>query len=165
MTDLPAAAPPTPGDSSPGEQPTSGRIEAGAHVLPVRVYYEDTDFTGLVYHARYLQFLERGRSDFLRLLGVEHARLLERPEPLVFAVRRMVIDYLSPARIDDALQVRSQFKEARGARLTIEQGIERAGATLVTAEVEAVCMTLDGKPRRAPKDIAERFAAVAASAG
>ena len=139
-------------------------MDGREHVLATRVYYEDTDFTGLVYHARYLQFFERGRSDFLRLLGIVHARLLERPEPLAFAVRRIAVDFIRPARIDDALEVRSAFRaDSRGARLNIAQSIVRAGERLVTADVEAVCMTLDGRPRRPPKDIAERLAPYLAS--
>jgi acyl-CoA thioester hydrolase len=140
------------------DDPDPGRIEGLAHVLAVRVYYEDTDFTGFVYHARYLQFLERGRTDFLRVIGVGHAGLLARPEPLAFAVRRMTLEFEKPARIDDALVVRTRFSGASGARLHVSQEIARGEERLLTAEVEAVCMSLDGRPRRPPTDVAGKLA-------
>lgn len=140
--------------------PSAGRLEGGAHLLPVRVYYEDTDFSGLVYHASYLRFLERGRSDFLRALGVGHAGLLARPDPAVFAVRRMTLDFLAPARIDDALLVRTRFLDARGARLIASQDIWRGDERLLAAEVEVVCLTPQGRPRRAPGDVAAALSAV-----
>lgn len=140
------------------EGPSAGRIEGGAHLLPVRVYYEDTDFTGLVYHARYLQFLERGRSDFLRLLGVVHARLLERPDPAVFAVTRINLVFKAGARIDDALVVATRFARAAGPRLVLEQTVRRGEQILVEAEVEAACLTPEGRPRRPPKELAEAIA-------
>ena len=95
------------------------------HVLPVRIYYEDTDFTGVVYHGGYVRFFERGRTDFLRLAGVSHAALLARPDPLAFTVVRLAIDFRRAARIDDALQVRTRFTAARGPRLFIAQRILR----------------------------------------
>ena len=91
------------------------------HKLPVRVYYEDTDFTGLVYHANYLRFFERGRSDFLRVAGVHHSALLESPEPMGFAVNKMSLDFLKAARIDDALVVETAFETMRGPRIFIAQ--------------------------------------------
>lgn len=145
MTDAPS--------DMPTDTPTAGRIDGRVHLLPVRVYYEDTDFSGLVYHARYLHFLERARSDFLRCAGVRHAALLERAEPLVFAVRRMTLDFERPARIDDALVVRTRYRSARGARFEIQQEIHRSGDRLLTAAVEAVCLATDGRPRRLPKDL------------
>src|SRR3990170_6674791 len=95
----------------------AGRIEGKVHVLPVRVYYEDTDFSGLVYHANYLKFCERGRSDCLRLLGVHHHKL--KAEALSFVVRRMVCDFIGPARIDEVLEVESWFVGLSGARMEI----------------------------------------------
>jgi acyl-CoA thioester hydrolase len=143
------------------DAPSSGRIENGVHLLPVRVYYEDTDFSGRVYHARYLQFLERGRSDFLRFLGVAHADLLARPDPLVFAVTRMTIEFKASARIDDALVVASRFRGAAGARLVMEQQVRRAGETLVAADVEVACLTPEGRPRRAPMEVTAAIKALA----
>ncbi|PLX36057.1 MAG: 4-hydroxybenzoyl-CoA thioesterase, partial [Hyphomicrobiales bacterium] len=109
----------------------AGRIEGAAHVLPVRVYFEDTDFTGVVYYANYLKFAERGRSDFLRLIDVHHTELAA--ENLAFAVRHIEADYLRPARIDDIVLVTTKVAEMRGARFMLDQSISRDGETLFTA--------------------------------
>jgi acyl-CoA thioester hydrolase len=132
---------------------------ARAHELTVRVYYEDTDFSGVVYHARYLHFFERGRTEALRAAGVSHSDLLARAEPLAFVVRRMTIDWLAPARIDDLLAVETRFEEVRGARMMMTQAIRRDGALIATAAVEAASMTLAGAPRRLPADIAAALGA------
>jgi len=129
-------------------EPTAGVIEDREHLLPIRVYFEDTDFTGVVYHGAYVRFLERGRSDFLRLAGVRH-RALE-AEGFAFTVVRMELDFKQPARIDDALIVRSRFLEMRGPRLVIGQQVARDDTLLVDARVEAACIGLDGRPRRPP---------------
>lgn len=139
------------------DAPYPGRLDGSTHLLPVRIYYEDTDFSGLVYHARYLHFLERGRTDFLRCCGVNHSDLLEREDPLVLAVRKMTLEYERPARIDDALLVRTVCRETAGARLWMDQEIHRDGDRLLTAEVEAVCLTPQGRPRRPPKDFVEKL--------
>ncbi len=136
-------------------QPTSGEFEGRTHLLPVRVYYEDTDFTGLVYHANYLRFFERGRSDFLRLVSSGHAELLDRDDPLAFVVTRMDIRFLKPARIDDALVVRTAYEAVKGPRLIIRQSIMRGEQTLCEADVEAACIDLNGRPRRPPRAMAE----------
>ena len=136
-------------------QPTSGEFEGRTHLLPVRVYYEDTDFTGLVYHANYLRFFERGRSDFLRLVSSGHAELLDRDDPLAFVVTRMDIRFLKPARIDDALVVRTAYEAVKGPRLIIRQSIMRGEQTLCEADVEAACNDLTGRPRRPPRAMAE----------
>jgi acyl-CoA thioester hydrolase len=133
------------------DEPTAGRFEGRYHVLPVRIYYEDADFTGLVYHANYLRYCERGRSDFLRLAGVHHSVLLDEAEPLGFAVNRITLEFLKPARIDDALIVRSSFETIRGPRMFIVQQIERDGEILVKAEVQVCCISLTGRPRKPPK--------------
>jgi acyl-CoA thioester hydrolase len=121
-----------------------------AFTLPVRIYYEDTDFSGVVYHARYLHFFERGRTEALRACGVHHSELLARDEPLAFAVRKMTTEWIAPARIDDLLEVRTRFLEIKGARMLLEQEIRRAEALLARADVEAACMNLEGRPRRIP---------------
>lgn len=128
--------------------PTAGRFDGREHLLPVRVYYEDTDFTGLVYHANYVRYFERGRSDFLRAIGVGHSDLLAGEEPLAFVVSELNIRYLKPARIDDALVVRTIYEAVKGPRLIIRQTIERGGEALCRADVVAVCIHLDGRPRR-----------------
>jgi acyl-CoA thioester hydrolase len=136
--------------------PTHGRFDGRAHLLPVRVYYEDTDFTGVVYHANYVRYFERGRSDFLRAIGVGHAELLEGDSPLAFVVSRMELAFVKPARIDDALVVRTLYEAVRGPRLIIRQAIERGGEVLTRAEVEAVCIHLDGRPRRPSRTLVEK---------
>jgi acyl-CoA thioester hydrolase len=133
--------------------PTPGVVEGGEHLLPVRVYYEDTDFTGIVYHANYLRYFERGRSDYLRLMGVSHTELRARAEPIAFAVRRMEIDFVSPARIDDSLLVRTAYERPKGPRMFVRQRIERDGHVLASALVEVVCIRLDGRPVKPPADV------------
>jgi acyl-CoA thioester hydrolase len=133
--------------------PSSGVFEGREHLLPVRVYYEDTDFTGLVYHAGYLRFLERGRSDYLRLIGISHQGLLERPDPCAFVVTRMQIDFLAPARIDDVLIVRTAYDAILGPRLMVSQSIRRGGLPIAQAVAQAACITPAGRARRPPKDL------------
>lgn len=135
-------------ESSLTDLPSAGRFEGRDHLLPVRVYYEDTDFTGVVYHANYVRYFERGRSDFLRLAGIGHAELLEIDPPLAFVVARLDLTFVKPARIDNALVVRTTYDAVKGVRLMISQTIERAGEVLCRAAVTAVCIHLDGRPRR-----------------
>jgi acyl-CoA thioester hydrolase len=125
----------------------AGRIEGKAHVLPVRVYYEDTDFSGAVYHANYLKFCERARSDALRLAGVRHRDIEGRAG---FVVRRLACDFLKPARIDDLLEVETRFIAVAGARLEIEQRVRCREETLFTAEVTVVLVNAKGRPIRVP---------------
>ncbi len=91
--------------------------------MSVRIYYEDTDFSGLVYHAAYLRFFERGRTEALRSCGVHHSEMLKRDEPLAFAVRKMTTEWRVPARIDDLLEVRTIFRAVKGARMLLDQEI------------------------------------------
>jgi acyl-CoA thioester hydrolase len=135
--------------------PTSGRFDGRDHLLPVRVYYEDTDFTGVVYHANYVRYFERGRSDFLRALGIGHAQLLEDEAPMAFVLAEMGLTFVKPARIDDALTVRTRYQAIKGPRLLISQTVERNGEVLCRAEVTAVCIHLDGRPRRPSKALIE----------
>lgn len=137
------------------DAPSAGRFDGREHILPVRVYYEDTDFTGLVYHGNYVRFFERGRSDFLRLAGVGHADLLAGQTPLAFVITSMDLRFLKAARIDDALIVRTTYDTLRGPRLTISQTIERDGDVLCRAEVEAAVIDLTGRPRRAPAPLVD----------
>jgi acyl-CoA thioester hydrolase len=122
-----------------------------AHVLPVRVYFEDTDFSGLVYHASYVRWCERGRSDFLRLLGNDHRGLIDGSagrEPAAFVVRRMTLEFMRPARIDEVLEVETRVKEIGAAHLVLDQRIGRDGTTLFSAEVMVVLVSVSGKPMR-----------------
>ncbi len=136
--------------------PPTGAFEGREHRLPVRVYYEDTDFTGVVYHAGYLRFFERGRTEFLRALSPGgHAELLDREDPLAFVATRMTIEWLRPARIDEALVVCTRYEAVKGARLFIRQHIERDGDVLCRAEVEIALIGLDGRPRRPPQALRE----------
>lgn len=137
----------------------AGRLTAEGHVLPVRIYYEDTDFSGVVYHAAYLKFLERGRSDFLRLCGIHHNELDGglHGEPLAFAARRMEIDFLKPARIDDVLEIVTILEEAKGARIVLRQEARRNEDLLVSARVTVAVISREGRPRRLPAALAARL--------
>lgn len=129
----------------------AGRIEGDKHVLPIRVYFEDTDFTGLVYHASYIKWAERGRSDFVRLLGIHHHDLADPQdgrEPAAFVVRRIEADYLRPAKIDDLLEVVTWADEIGGATLTLNQEIRRETTTLAKILVKVVLVSHAGKPMR-----------------
>jgi len=137
------------------DQPTAGRFDGREHLLPVRVYYEDTDFTGLVYHANYVRYLERGRSDFLRLTASDHAALMEGDEPMAFVIADLKLKFIRPARIDDALTVRTSYDRIKGPRLLISQTVERDGEVLCRAAVTAVCIHLDGRPRRPVKALVD----------
>jgi acyl-CoA thioester hydrolase len=136
----------------------AGRIVDGRHVLPVRVYYEDTDFSGIVYHANYLKFCERGRSDMLRVIGIAHRELSR--TGLAFAVRRMNCDFLKPAIIDDLLDVVTRPVEIGGARLMLDQSVLRADETLFTAEVTLALIDATGRPRRLPEALAVSLGAL-----
>jgi acyl-CoA thioester hydrolase len=138
--------------------PSAGWLVGREHQLPVRIYYEDTDFTGVVYHANYLRYFERGRSDFFRLVGVSHSSLLERPDPSAFTITRMIVDFKRAARIDDALLVRTTYDSAKGPRLFISQRITRNDDLIATAQVEAACIDLKGRARRPPSGLAEALA-------
>lgn len=137
----------------------AGRLEEGGHVLPVRVYYEDTDFTGIVYHGAYVRFFERARSDFLRLLGIHHKELADgnHGAALAFAVRSMTLDFQRPARIDDILEVHTSLSEYKGARVKLDQLIYRGGELLVSAAVTVAVITAEGRPTRLPQPLAERL--------
>ena len=129
----------------------AGRLGKHHHVLPVRVYFEDTDFSGLVYHASYLRWCERGRSDFLRLIGNDHRGLIGGSagrEPAAFVVRRMSLEFLCPARIDDVLEVETRVEQAGAASLVLAQRIVRDGKPLFEAQVTVVLVSVSGKPLR-----------------
>ncbi|MCC6736722.1 MAG: tol-pal system-associated acyl-CoA thioesterase [Bauldia sp.] len=139
------------------EPELAGILASAGHSLRVRVYFEDTDFSGSVYHASYLRFLERGRSDFLRLLGVHHTVLAA--EGLVFAVRRMAIEFDGPARIDDVVAVRTAVEELGGASVTLRQEIARGDDVLVRATVTVALLSREGRVRRFPAAIRQALGA------
>ncbi len=119
-----------------------------AHIHPVRVYYEDTDFSGNVYHAAYLHFFERGRTEFLRDLGVHHSELMQ--QGIAFAVRRMTVDFLAAAHIDDELEVVTEVASATAARLNLMQSIHCGGTEITRAEVQVVAIRIGGGAARMP---------------
>ena len=127
-----------------------------AHTIKIRVYYEDTDFSGVVYHASYLRFMERGRTELLRDLGVHqqaiHAGESDGQTPFAFVVRAMEIQFMKPARMDDVLTVETSAKEVGGASAVLAQRVLRGDQVLVTADVK-VAAVADGKPIRQPADI------------
>jgi acyl-CoA thioester hydrolase len=138
----------------------AGRIvEGGRHVLPVRIYFEDTDFSGVVYHASYLRFMERGRSDFVRLIGVGPSELHDGAfgERMGFAVRRIHMDFFRPARIDDLIEVETALKTMTGARVILRQTIRRGEDTLTDAEVTVVLVSADGRAKRIPDAVRRRL--------
>jgi acyl-CoA thioester hydrolase len=131
----------------------SGSIVEGSHRLPIRIYYEDTDFSGVVYHASYLRFMERGRSDFIRLLGIKQGELFaetaaEAPG-FLFVVRSMKIEFFMPARIDEVIEVVTRPGEVAGASILLKQSVVRGGATQVEADVR-IAFLAGGKPTRIP---------------
>lgn len=132
----------------------SGALTPFGHRIMARVYFADTDFSGVVYHARYLEFFERGRSDFLRLAGVHHTELAEgkHGERLVWVVKRMEIDFRGSARIDDILTIDTRTEAISGARIFMAQQLKRGDDLLVEARVEAAIIGENGRPRRFPKE-------------
>lgn len=130
---------------------------AAAHLLPVRVYYEDTDAAGIVYHANYLKFAERARTEFMRELGLDHGTLRRR-YGLVFAVARCVVDFLAPARLDDCLTVATRVLKLSGVRLRLEQTVRREDAVLARIEVTLVLLGADDlRPKRGALEPLQRL--------
>jgi len=124
---------------------------SGAHTFPVRVYYEDTDFSGNVYHAAYLHFFERARTEFLRERGVHHSELVK--DGIAFAVRTMDIDFRAAAHIDDLLEVATEVASLTAARLNLVQAIQRDGVEITRAEVQVVAIRTSGGVARMPREL------------
>ena len=133
-----------------------GEIRDGRHVLTVRVYYEDTDFTGIVYHASYLRFMERGRTNYLRMIGADHRALFEETAKeapgFALVVRSMTIEFLKPARMDDVLEVRTEPHDVKGASAMVRQCVMRGDELLVEANVR-VAFISGGRARPIPKPL------------
>ncbi len=123
------------------------------HWITVRVYYEDTDFTGMVYHANYLRFFERGRSDHLRDAGVSHQALLARADPAAFTLTRVEVDYKNAARVDDLLHIRTRYLGLDGPRIRFGQTCLRGDTIIAEADITAVMIHPDGRPRRPIREI------------
>ena len=126
------------------------------HLIAIRVYYEDTDFSGVVYHASYLRFMERGRTELIRALGIDQRALFDGEVALAFAVRAMQIDFLMPAVMDDLLTVETIPVEMKGASMTVSQRVLRGDEVLVRAEVKVVCVG-GGRARRIPDALREKL--------
>ena len=135
---------------------TSGASAEGIHIYPVRVYYEDTDAAGIVYYANYLKYAERARTEMLRDLGAENARLMK-TEGLAFAVRRCGVDFFKPARLDDLLSVETRLIDIGGASVVADQWVKRDNAELVRMELKLACLSLDGRPARLPAAVKTRL--------
>lgn len=127
------------------------------HWKDIRVYYEDTDFTGMVYHANYLRFFERGRSDFLRDAGVSHQDLLARETPAAFTLTNVEVDYKRAAKVDDLLRVRTRCMGVKGIRMYFNQTCLRDGDVIADGRITAVMIHADGRPMRPLKDVVERL--------
>ncbi|UWQ48873.1 tol-pal system-associated acyl-CoA thioesterase [Leisingera caerulea] len=121
------------------------------HEFPVRIYYEDTDMGGIVYHANYLRFIERARSDWVRGIGVDQNAMRE--SGLIYVVRRIEADYLAPAKFDEELLVTTSMQNVTPARMVLSQEVTRDGKPLFRAQVTIVCITTGGKPARLPAEI------------
>ena len=135
----------------------SGEIRKKTHFFEVRVYYEDTDFTGIVYHANYLKFAERGRTNFLRLIGINHSDLINSEDPRYFVVYSMETKFLGTSTIDNILEVRSIFKGIKGPRLKIDQDIFKDEEKIFSAKIEFAILDNKGKPRRFSEEIITRI--------
>lgn len=134
-----------------------GHLDGKVHILPIRVYYEDTDLSGVVYHANYLRYMERGRTEFFRTIGIKLAAL-DDAEPTAWTLRKVQLEYFRPARLQDQLEVHTVCAALSGARMVADQKIY-AGQTLLTVgTVEACIMTLSGRPRRIPTEVRDKLA-------
>lgn len=142
-----------------------GRIAADAHLMPIRVYWEDTDAGTIVYYANYLKFTERARSDMLRVLGIDQRAMMEQDSGAMFAVRDVQASYLAPARLDDDLIVETRLIELKGATLSLSQDVLRQGEVLVRTRVRAAFIGLDGRPRRIPPLVRDRLTALTTRGG
>lgn len=139
--------------------PHSGIIREGEHILPLRIYYEDTDAGGVVYHANYLKYMERGRSDMLRLLGLDQEKMLKfrEADDIKFVIIRTEVDYVKPARLNDEITVRSRISGLGRASLVMEQEICRSGDILARGVIRVAALGEQGKPVRLPKKIIQKF--------
>lgn len=137
--------------------PTSGFFKGNEHFLPLRVYYEDTDALAMVYHANYLKYMERGRTEFLRLLGIFNLELANRDDGMTWAVASSTIKYMASARPDDAIVVISRVTRLGAASVTLDQDIKRGDEFLTRGSIKVGCMNREGRPRRMPKDLKEKF--------
>lgn len=139
------------------------RLDGGTHHLAVRIYFEDTDAGGIVYHANYLRYAERGRSEALRAVGMPHAEMIT-SHSRMFVVRRAEIDYQRPARLDDVLTITTRVARIAAARVALDQTIERDGETLVRISLLLACVdAASGQAARLPVPMRDALARMHAS--
>ena len=136
--------------------PSPGHFDRGVHCYPARVYFEDTDLTGIVYHANYLRFMERARTEMLRALGIEQQAMMVAGDGY-YSVYDLALTYMAPARLDDVLTVRSCVVQVRAAATVIGQDVWRGDAQLTRGRVTAAWLGMNGRPQRQPKRWAARF--------
>lgn len=137
-----------------GSAQAAGYLDGTAHIYPVRVFYEDTDAGGLVYHANYLKFAERGRTEMLRLLGVNHSEMAKR-YGMGFAVRSCQVEFRRAARLDDLLEVRTRLVELRGASIAVEQAVMRGAELIAELVLRIVCLRAQERAMRIPDSVRE----------
>ena len=135
----------------------SGIIRQNTHFVKVMVFYEDTDFTGIVYHANYLKFAERGRTNFLRLLDINHSELINSEDPKFFVVYKMESKFLGTSSIDDILEVRTVFKGIKGVRLKIDQDIFKNDKKVFSTKIEFALLNKNSKPIKFPNNIKSKI--------
>ena len=138
------------GPDLPPPQPTWGRLDGPEHLYPLRVYYEDTDVSGVAYHANYLRWMERARTEMLRVVGIDHAGSVAAGAG-GYAVTDVALRYRAPARLDDALTLASRLTQVRGASIAIQQIVRRGPVVLAEADLVAAFVAPDGRPRRQPR--------------
>ena len=146
-----------------GEEPVArcegfGSFEGKVHILPLRIYYEDTDLSGVVYHANYLRFMERGRCEYFRCTGITRLAMLDDAEPTAWTLRKAGLEYFRPARVDDLIEVHTTCTDLTGVRMVADQKVYAAGQLLVHGTVEACIITLDGRVRRIPAEMRAKLA-------
>ena len=134
-----------------------GYFKDKVFILPIRIYYADTDLSGVVYHANYLNYMERARSEYFRAVGIAKMADLEAAEPTAWALRKASLEYVRPARVDDLIEVHTITANMTGARLEAVQTTYCNGELLVRGRVEACFVTLTGKPRRIPQDVRDKI--------
>lgn len=134
-----------------------GYFQDKVFILPIRIYYADTDLSGVVYHANYLNYMERARSEYFRSVGIAKLADLESAEPTAWALRKVSLEYVRPARVDDLIEVHTVTSKMTGARLEATQTTYCNGELLVRGKVEACLVTLTGKPRRIPQDVRDKI--------
>jgi acyl-CoA thioester hydrolase len=137
--------------------PNFGGFHGKVHILPIRIYYEDTDLSGIVYHANYLRYMERGRTEFFHAAGIERLAKLDGPDAFAWTLRKVALDYMRPARLGDLIEVHSKATSLTGARMTAEQDIFCNGQQLTHGAVEACIITLTGKPLRIPQETRDKL--------